>query len=761
MLTTIDDNEHLQQRLQQQQQQQQQQQEDQPPQQQQQQQEQQPQQEDQQRATRRWANPTTLHADQAVAILSDQLAVGNAQQALESQQWEGEEGSTKPPRIHFDAGANDNDDADAAAPRFVIQAASPSHLDRAKEVVLESFENTLVQSLFEESFVASWLQFHILSSILPAAAHDTCLRYAGILSLETDRGIAFPAPNVVARFRHRREGSALVIELRRGLLDRDFDVQAIVNPTNPGLENEGGVSQSLAEACGEAFRTECNNLLVENGFMQPYQVHVSGSGNLADISGCSITHVLHVVPPTADNLEELGNAARGQSVSLRTTYSAVLGRAMENGFRRIAFPALGCGNHRVPAHISAQCLLDAIDDVDPTGEHFELIRVTIFPRDFGVMDNFNATFQEHFQQRHADRYQVDMAPRLVVADNQGALKLERTWFQGRHARTAQVSLRSASNQDDWRRLDMDANEAVDRAFGRFQRHIDEYGAQLALQGGRLPYADEASRTPDYDAMTRPKPFGNFTAAHLGRFQFATRREADEHIAMLRREHGLAEEDAVVLQRWFEFENRAVWNSARFVKIELVFKDAMASYLVIDFLHGWCYQTQQPHLFGLQLSDVREAQQVQSSFGNGDDAEFSVAAYTLHARPTGNIQQQGSEMLRPSDIVRRVRGMRTLPDYDSHTTTHDLTDQEVHVCRLVGLPGAVDTCCKQLYRLAWANIRTEIVAIPPELQGVVAEICAGKNLVSIFHAAHDGRIRLRLTGYTDDMDAGVQQINRLL
>ena len=84
-----------------------------------------------------------------------------------------------------------------------------------------------------------------------------------------------------------------------------------------------------------------------------------------------------------------------------------------------------------------------------------------------------------------------------------------------------------------------------------------------------------------------------------------------------------------------------------------------------------------------------------------------------------------------------------------------------MCRLVGLPGAVDTCCKQLYRLAWANIRTEIVAIPPELQGVVAEICAGKNLVSIFHAAHDGRIRLRLTGYTDDMDAGVQQINRLL
>ncbi|MFB6285693.1 MAG: macro domain-containing protein [Candidatus Bipolaricaulia bacterium] len=154
------------------------------------------------------------------------------------------------------------------------------------------------------------------------------------------------------------------IELTKGNIVKQPDMEAIVNAANAQLRTGGGVAGAIHSAAGPGLTNETRPLAP----IQPGEAVITGAHELPN------AHVIHVLGPVYGRDEPSDEL-------LRAGYEHALERAEENDVASVAFPALSTGAFGYPldeaAHIAVHTMLDAAPALDAV-EH---VRFVLFDAD--------------------------------------------------------------------------------------------------------------------------------------------------------------------------------------------------------------------------------------------------------------------------------------------------------------------------------------------------------------------------------------------
>ena len=115
-------------------------------------------------------------------------------------------------------------------------------------------------------------------------------------------------------------------------------VDAIVNAANETLLGGGGVDGAIHRAAGPRLVAACRALPQ----VRPNVRCATGQARITSGFDLTAKFVIHTVGPVWHG------GARGEAELLASCYRESLRLALENGVRRIAFPAIGCGVYGYP-----------------------------------------------------------------------------------------------------------------------------------------------------------------------------------------------------------------------------------------------------------------------------------------------------------------------------------------------------------------------------------------------------------------------------
>lgn len=158
-----------------------------------------------------------------------------------------------------------------------------------------------------------------------------------------------------------RKLCGVTVELVRGDITRQDDLDAVVNAANARLEPGGGVAGAIHRAAGPALVAECRPLAP----IAPGEAVITGAGDLPNERVIHCLGPVHGVDEPADQL-------------LASCYRRALELADTEGLESIGFPAISTGVFGYPMDEAAAVALETIAAVAPKLEHVRRIRFVLF-----------------------------------------------------------------------------------------------------------------------------------------------------------------------------------------------------------------------------------------------------------------------------------------------------------------------------------------------------------------------------------------------
>lgn len=166
----------------------------------------------------------------------------------------------------------------------------------------------------------------------------------------------------------RREIDGVTIELLRGDITDQPDIDAIVNAANAQLQIGGGVAGAIHRAAGPGLAQECEPLAP----IAPGECVLTGGHELPN------PHVLHCLGPVYGVDEPSDDY-------LAACYRNALRIADEAGLPSVAFPAISTGAFGYPLEPATEVALATIVAEVPALTSVRLVRMVLFtPRDLEV-----------------------------------------------------------------------------------------------------------------------------------------------------------------------------------------------------------------------------------------------------------------------------------------------------------------------------------------------------------------------------------------
>ena len=175
--------------------------------------------------------------------------------------------------------------------------------------------------------------------------------------------------------------AGVTIELTKGNIVKQPDVEAIVNAANAQLRTGGGVAGAIHSAAGPGLTEETRPMAP----IQPGEAVISGAHDLPN------AHVIHVLGPVYGRDEPSDEL-------LREGYENALRRAEENGITSIAFPALSTGAFGYPLDEAAHIAMSTILDAAPNLDSVEHIRFVLF--DENALSAHERALESILSERH-------------------------------------------------------------------------------------------------------------------------------------------------------------------------------------------------------------------------------------------------------------------------------------------------------------------------------------------------------------------------
>lgn len=158
--------------------------------------------------------------------------------------------------------------------------------------------------------------------------------------------------------------SDVTIELKRGDIASQEDMEAVVNAANAELRTGGGVAGAIHRAAGPELTKETRPMAP----IKPGEAVISGGHNLPN------DYVIHCLGPVygRDKPEE---------ELLANCYSNALELAEDNGISRLAFPSISTGAFGYPMEEAARVAFDTVKEKASGLSSVKVIRFVLWGED--------------------------------------------------------------------------------------------------------------------------------------------------------------------------------------------------------------------------------------------------------------------------------------------------------------------------------------------------------------------------------------------
>lgn len=169
--------------------------------------------------------------------------------------------------------------------------------------------------------------------------------------------------------------SGVTVELKRGDIASQDDMDAVVNAANAQLRMGGGVAGAIHRAAGPELAEETRSMAP----IEPGEAVISGGYNLPN------EYVIHCLGPVYGR-------DKPEDELLANCYKNALHLAEEHGIARIAFPSISTGAFGYPMREAATVAFETINKTVPDLSSVKLIRFVLWGEDAmnthqDVMDN--------------------------------------------------------------------------------------------------------------------------------------------------------------------------------------------------------------------------------------------------------------------------------------------------------------------------------------------------------------------------------------